>query len=109
MIDICRDNPTASLCGCIADTLGADYRGKVKTSVSGEECVPWAWNKNRNFTFPDDTVDEKFDYCRNPNNNSIGPWCYTMEDEYDYYSDEIGERCAIPLCGLSLTDQIYNL
>lgn len=34
-------------------------------------------------------------YCRNPNDNSQGPWCYTRNPAVRI------EECAIPVCGES--------
>lgn len=34
-------------------------------------------------------------YCRNPDNNSEGPWCYTRDPTVER------EACPIPVCGMS--------
>lgn len=34
-------------------------------------------------------------YCRNPDNNSEGPWCYTRDPTVER------EECPIPVCGMS--------
>ena len=42
-------------------------------------------------SFPDGSVKNAANYCRNPNNTKDGPWCYLAED--------IGsESCGIPHC-----------
>ncbi|CAH1777803.1 unnamed protein product, partial [Owenia fusiformis] len=42
--------------------------------------------------FPDRTLGEASNYCRNPNNDQNGPWCYTID------SLLIKEYCDIPFC-----------
>uniref|UniRef100_A0A8C4ZMX5 Macrophage stimulating 1 n=1 Tax=Gadus morhua TaxID=8049 RepID=A0A8C4ZMX5_GADMO len=72
---------------------GEDYRGKVFTTRSGHTCQQW-WSK-----FPHDhrwtpTGDNglELNYCRNPDGDRIGPWCYTTDPERRY------ESCHIPHC-----------
>lgn len=40
--------------------------------------------------FPEDSVDEAVNYCRNPSDESKGPWCYTEGGSWEY--------CEIPFC-----------
>uniref|UniRef100_A0A8C4DEL3 Macrophage stimulating 1 n=1 Tax=Dicentrarchus labrax TaxID=13489 RepID=A0A8C4DEL3_DICLA len=72
---------------------GEDYRGKVFTTRSGLTCQQW-WSK-----FPHDhrwtptaTNGLELNYCRNPDGDRIGPWCYTTDPERRY------ESCNIPQC-----------
>ncbi|KAM7402265.1 hypothetical protein PAMP_017519 [Pampus punctatissimus] len=72
---------------------GEDYRGKVFTTKSGLTCQQW-WSK-----FPHDhrwtptaTNGLELNYCRNPDGDRIGPWCYTTDPERRY------ESCNIPQC-----------
>uniref|UniRef100_A0A8D0D7Q3 Macrophage stimulating 1 n=1 Tax=Sander lucioperca TaxID=283035 RepID=A0A8D0D7Q3_SANLU len=72
---------------------GEDYRGKVFTTRSGLNCQQW-WSK-----FPHDhrwtptaTNGLELNYCRNPDGDRIGPWCYTTDPERRY------ESCNIPQC-----------
>uniref|UniRef100_A0AAX7U0Z9 Macrophage stimulating 1 n=1 Tax=Astatotilapia calliptera TaxID=8154 RepID=A0AAX7U0Z9_ASTCA len=72
---------------------GEDYRGKVSTTRSGLTCQQW-WSK-----FPHDhrwtptaTNGLELNYCRNPDGDRIGPWCYTTDPERRY------ESCNIPQC-----------
>jgi len=50
---------------------------------------------NHRFTsdenFPDDSVKDAANYCRNPDNYENGPWCYLAETT-GY------EVCGIPYC-----------
>ncbi|KAG8007719.1 Hepatocyte growth factor-like protein [Nibea albiflora] len=77
---------------CIV-SKGEDYRGKVFTTRSGLTCQQW-WSK-----FPHDhrwtptaTNGLELNYCRNPDGDRIGPWCYTTDPERRY------ESCNIPQC-----------
>ncbi|KAF3856198.1 hypothetical protein F7725_016921 [Dissostichus mawsoni] len=72
---------------------GEDYRGKVFTTRGGLKCQQW-WSK-----FPHDhrwtptaTNGLELAYCRNPDGDRIGPWCYTTDPERRY------ESCNIPQC-----------
>ncbi|XP_041946799.1 LOW QUALITY PROTEIN: hepatocyte growth factor-like protein [Alosa alosa] len=72
---------------------GEDYRGKVSVTKNGHKCQQW-WSK-----FPHDhrwtptaTNGLELNYCRNPDGDPIGPWCYTTHQEHRY------ESCNIPHC-----------
>uniref|UniRef100_A0A4W5NUZ4 Macrophage stimulating 1 n=1 Tax=Hucho hucho TaxID=62062 RepID=A0A4W5NUZ4_9TELE len=72
---------------------GEDYRGKVFMTKSGHTCQQW-WSK-----FPHDhrwtptaTNGLELNYCRNPDGDRIGPWCYTTDPEWRF------ETCNIPHC-----------
>jgi len=42
--------------------------------------------------FPDASINEAFNYCRNPNGSKSGPWCYTTDPKVEW------EYCPIPSC-----------
>uniref|UniRef100_A0A8C6WK68 Macrophage stimulating 1 n=1 Tax=Neogobius melanostomus TaxID=47308 RepID=A0A8C6WK68_9GOBI len=72
---------------------GEDYRGKVFTTKSGLTCQQW-WSKfphDHRWT-PSATNGLELNYCRNPDRDRIGPWCYTADPERRY------ESCNIPEC-----------
>uniref|UniRef100_A0A8C1XCT3 Macrophage stimulating 1 n=1 Tax=Cyprinus carpio TaxID=7962 RepID=A0A8C1XCT3_CYPCA len=72
---------------------GEDYRGKVSTTKSGRTCQQW-WSKfphDHRWT-PSATNGLELNYCRNPDGDRIGPWCYTTDPEPRY------ESCDIPQC-----------
>ncbi|XP_061905551.1 hepatocyte growth factor-like protein [Entelurus aequoreus] len=72
---------------------GEDYRGKVFTTRSGLTCQQW-WSKfphDHRWT-PSPTNGLELNYCRNPDGDRIGPWCYTTDPERRY------ESCSIPQC-----------
>ena len=43
-------------------------------------------------TFPDGSVSKAQNFCRNPDNDEGGPWCYTTNPEFSW------EYCGIPEC-----------
>ncbi|XP_016352287.1 hepatocyte growth factor-like protein isoform X1 [Sinocyclocheilus anshuiensis] len=72
---------------------GEDYRGKVSTTKSGRTCQQW-WSKfphDHRWT-PSATNGLELNYCRNPDGDPIGTWCYTTDPERRY------ESCDIPQC-----------
>uniref|UniRef100_A0A671WHQ3 Macrophage stimulating 1 n=1 Tax=Sparus aurata TaxID=8175 RepID=A0A671WHQ3_SPAAU len=72
---------------------GEDYRGKVFTTRSGLTCQQW-WSKfpHDHRWIPTATNGLELNYCRNPDGDRIGPWCYTTDPERRY------ESCNIPQC-----------
>ena len=43
-------------------------------------------------SFPDNSIDEAYNYCRNPNNSRTWPWCYTTDPQVEW------EFCPIINC-----------
>ena len=48
--------------------------------------------RNNVATFPDDNLADASNYCRNPDNEPNGPWCYTTD------ADTRWEYCSLALC-----------
>ncbi|XP_054451490.1 plasminogen [Pteronotus mesoamericanus] len=75
---------------------GKGYRGKKATTAAGTRCQDWAAqtpHAHRSFTpksNPNAGLEKN--YCRNPDGDDNGPWCYTMDPKklFDY--------CDIPHC-----------
>ncbi|XP_059800504.1 hepatocyte growth factor-like protein isoform X3 [Hypanus sabinus] len=66
---------------CIVNK-GVSYRGTVSRTKSGKPCQHWSSNvphehRNSPSQFPEKGLD--LNYCRNPDNDLAGPWCYTMD------------------------------
>ncbi|XP_030314209.1 hepatocyte growth factor-like protein isoform X5 [Calypte anna] len=74
---------------------GQHYHGHISKTRKGITCQPWAAQAPHvpqisPITHPEAHLEEN--YCRNPDNDSHGPWCYTMDPRtpFDY--------CAIKPC-----------
>lgn len=74
-----------------------------------------------NATFPDRVVDEALNYCRDPNTDALGPWCYytviqnvTKMNEWGIVintTQTIYKRghCALPICAQSdIKNDVYK-
>ncbi|NXG37332.1 HGFL protein, partial [Dromaius novaehollandiae] len=75
---------------------GEQYHGHVSKTRKGITCQRWSAQEPHvplisPASHPDAHLEEN--YCRNPDNDSHGPWCYTMDPRtpFDY--------CAIKPCG----------
>ena len=83
---------------CKNTQLGQEYIGTISTTVNGRPCQRW----NKQFPhshshtdpdqFPDDTLEGANNYCRNPDGNSGGLWCYTLDPNVEW------EYCDINVC-----------
>ncbi|KAL2303395.1 hypothetical protein Nmel_008662 [Mimus melanotis] len=84
----------ACLEGNCALGLGQNYRGTISHTKSGIECQVWTSKYPHipkfNATIYPNLIEN---YCRNPDNNSEGPWCYTRDPTVER------EACPIPVCG----------
>ncbi|KAJ8947274.1 hypothetical protein NQ318_014170 [Aromia moschata] len=87
---------------CKVSHLGLEYLGQVSKSESRVRCQSWEADKPHkvaesitNSVFPDGSKKNAKNYCRNPTRDSMGPWCYTMNDDLKF------ETCGLPLCALS--------
>jgi hypothetical protein len=65
-------------------------------SVSGKACLFWKDLENEMSTsiYFMDSIEEAKNYCRNPDGDVNGPWCYT--------SEENKETCLIEFCGRNI-------
>ena len=50
--------------------------------------------------FPDGSIDAAMNYCRNPDSDAGGPWCYTTDPgtRYDF--------CDVPFCSRKFVERI---
>ena len=67
--------------------IGSDYMGYKSQTQTGLECQEW-WRgtpqphsgDTRDLAnFPDVTLKDAVNYCRNPTNDTGGVWCFTMD------------------------------
>ncbi|KAJ8270711.1 hypothetical protein GJAV_G00118370 [Gymnothorax javanicus] len=75
--------------------IGTDYRGTKSKTKSGKTCQKWGatFPHNPNVTpekYPNAGLESNF--CRNPDGDSTGPWCYTTDFSTRW------EHCGIPDC-----------
>ena len=89
---------------CYTDgELGTDYRGYVSVTVTGNTCQMWTAQSpvkhSRTLSnYPNKGLGEH-NYCRNPDNESGGAWCYTTNPDYRWQYCDIGG--ARPSCSAS--------
>uniref|UniRef100_A0A3Q4MF52 Hepatocyte growth factor a n=1 Tax=Neolamprologus brichardi TaxID=32507 RepID=A0A3Q4MF52_NEOBR len=79
---------------CISGTMD-NYRGRRSWTKSNITCQAWSDNNINEHTFYPDrypTQDLRHNFCRNPNNDPGGPWCYTTDPNVR------AEECGIPQC-----------
>jgi len=89
--------------GCRQTKLGREYTGTLSTTVSGRTCQAWASNTPHvpneaaqdDANYPDGSRASARNYCRNPDSDSVGPWCYTTDPDTRW------EQCDVPSCGAS--------
>jgi len=99
---ICLYRPMyADVTGCSATSKGRGYMGHIAVTVNSRTCQVWTSNSPHAHgmhdpnMYPDSTVEDAQNYCRNPDNSAYGLWCYTTDPAVR------SERCNIPLCGES--------
>ncbi|XP_047430667.1 hepatocyte growth factor a isoform X2 [Mugil cephalus] len=79
---------------CIIGTKD-NYRGRRSWTKSNITCQAWSDNNINEHTFYPDRYpmqDLRENFCRNPNNDPGGPWCYTTDPNVR------AEECGIPQC-----------
>ena len=88
------------LSDCKKSLVGKDYPGTLAKTKTGKDCQ--AWNTNTphatngaakiGANYPEGNVDDANNYCRNPDSDNGGPWCYTTNALVGW------EYCDIKLC-----------
>jgi len=74
---------------CGSPSLQSDYRGTINSTISGKPCQ--LWSNETNVLYPTSGLGNH-SYCRNPNNQPGGAWCYTVQ------VDDLWEYCNVPIC-----------
>ena len=94
LIPMCSEAAAGVHPECKHDRQGTQYMGKISHTVDGHVCLPWTLFNYTPDDFPDDSVYEALNHCRNPDSDIYGPWCY-------YYGNDgkdISSYCDVPYC-----------
>lgn len=83
------------------DCSDNNYIGTVSVTLSGGSCLRWDslpafLGPYTDSMVPDATLFDAADYCRNPDNDPCGPWCYRTHEEY---GNNMYEYCETAACG----------
>ncbi|XP_075900555.1 hepatocyte growth factor isoform X2 [Nelusetta ayraudi] len=81
---------------CIVGT-GQNYRGCRSVTVSGIRCQAWASpipHEHKFMAKRFSNKDLRENYCRNPDNSTVGPWCFTTDPQPHLRHQD----CGIPQC-----------
>ncbi|CAG0898798.1 unnamed protein product [Cyprideis torosa] len=91
-----KEFPLQELMGCRYTTMGETYNGTISKPGRGyEPCMRW----DSNDQYPDESFPEQSrkaaqNFCRNPNKDVGGPWCWHSNQDMMY--------CNVPFCDDSL-------
>src|SRR4051812_25450926 len=81
---------------CKSTLQGTEYAGYLSQTKTGLTCQKWSSqlpHQHDNFTtFPDGGQASAWNYCRNPDSSTEGPWCYTTDPGV------IREYCDVKFC-----------
>ncbi len=95
---------------CKVTRGGHEYGGKISRTRSGRTCQRWDTTvphlhdySQSACQFPDDTVSDAANYCRNPDSDEHGgPWCFTTDPDTRW------EYCDIPMCGRLIDEKVIS-
>ncbi|CAC5366307.1 PLG [Mytilus coruscus] len=71
--------------------LGVNYTGTVSTTDTEQTCQGWSETYPHSHHQSEKLADQH-NYCRNPDNEPFGPWCYTTDPDTRW------EYCTVPFC-----------
>ena len=83
---------------CKSNHLGREYTGSISHTKNGIMCQAWTAQTPHTHTFtnldwfPDTLMKDAGNYCRNPDGEPAGPWCYTKDPKIWW------QHCNIPNC-----------
>ena len=82
----------SQLLKCKRTQLGTEYRGNKNVTQSGRPCAFW----NTRMSNLDPSIIKAKNFCRNPDNDIDGPWCFVNQKEGE--RGETWESCGIKWC-----------
>ena len=88
---------------CLVSPTGMEYMGTQNRTQSGFTCQRWDSQYPHHHTFinadrfPEPTLHDAHNYCRNPDLEPGGPWCYTNDPRHRW------RYCDVTLCSKWLT------
>lgn len=82
---------------CGSFPLQSDYRGNNNSTINGATCRSWsAQSPNQQSSINSEQYPASglgnHNFCRNPNNQPGGAWCYTTDADVPW------EYCDVPVC-----------
>lgn len=77
---------------CKRSTVGWEYASTTAVTVSHRTCQRWNESSPHGHSYTALLGDQE-NYCRNPDREPNGPWCYTTDPAKRW------EYCDIPKCG----------
>ncbi|XP_045183337.2 plasminogen-like [Mercenaria mercenaria] len=87
-----------TICADCYLTTPDKYAGERNWTVSGTACQRWdaqyphTHSYTNPSTYPDATLQQANNYCRNPDKDTFEPWCYTVNNNARW------EYCGVSIC-----------
>lgn len=81
-----------NIVNCKRSTIGWEYDSTTAITVSNRTCQHWKDSSPHSHGFTALLGDQE-NFCRNPDQEPNGPWCYTTDPAKRW------EYCNIPKCG----------
>ena len=91
---------------CKETKLGTRFCGQISITRSGKTCQRWdsqhphKHGRKNPLNFPDKSLEDAGSYCRNPDRESQGPWCYTLDPNSRW------EYCEVNKCGKYINNNV---
>ncbi|XP_074661421.1 plasminogen-like [Tubulanus polymorphus] len=92
---------------CKTTELGKEYRGTLSKTQSGKTCQAWisqSPHKHQRFNPNKGTTSN---YCRNPDNEPAGPWCYTTDPAKRWEYCDV-KMCQVKECKITTLGREYR-
>lgn len=83
---------------CKSTAAGQEYVGTHSVTTNGRPCQSWEkqFPHTHSHTdpddFPDSSLEDAGNHCRNPDGDAGGLWCYTQDPNVDW------EYCDVQVC-----------